>query len=148
MSELKEYLCIDAKEIEYTNRACYRFTSATKAAPEACMESVYLKPEVDAYIAGLENQHLQNLQALEKYWIANCKRHERNAILDTANYYKSTINHHKYKRCLAMMKWCASKVTVWTVDGNEKKADWCWKWLQHWLELAEKFKEEKNRCHG
>ena len=47
MSELKAYLCIEAKTIEQKDFLCYRFTSATKSAPEACMEDVYLKSEAD-----------------------------------------------------------------------------------------------------
>ena len=54
MSELKEYLCIEAKMIEREDFLCYRFTSATKSAPKACMEIVYLKSEVDEAIAELK----------------------------------------------------------------------------------------------
>lgn len=53
------------------------------------------------------------------------------------------IAHQKYKRCLAMAMWCASRVVVWTTDGNERKSNWYWKWKERWKNLAEKFKEEK-----
>ena len=51
------------------------------------------------------------------------------------------LRHQKYKRCLTMARWCASRATVWSIDGNEKKADWYWYWDSRWKELAEKFKD-------
>ena len=56
MSELKAYLCIEAKTIEHKDVLGYRFTSATKSAPEACVEEVYLKSEADTVIAELEEK--------------------------------------------------------------------------------------------
>ena len=53
------------------------------------------------------------------------------------------LRHQKYKRCLAMARWCASRVVVWTTDGNERKSDWYWKWKERWKNLADKFKEAK-----
>lgn len=50
------------------------------------------------------------------------------------------IAHQKYKRCLAMKWWCASRAVVWDIDGNEKKSNWYWKWKERWKRLAEKFK--------
>ena len=48
--------------------------------------------------------------------------------------------HHKYKRCLAMAKWCNERHTF--NETNEKRT-WLHKWHKRWLELAEKFKPNK-----
>ena len=66
----------------------------------------------------------------------------RRAVYDKSEADK-VIARHKYKRCLAMVRWCASRSVVWDIDGNEKKSDWYWKWKERWKELAEKFKEAK-----
>ena len=51
------------------------------------------------------------------------------------------IARHKYKRCLAMAKWCCDR---WAdIATPYVKSVWYYKWQQHWLELAEKFKEAK-----
>ena len=51
------------------------------------------------------------------------------------------IAHHKYKRCLAMAKWCYAK---WDDTATKYyKSVWYRKWEVKWLELAEKFKEVK-----
>ena len=47
------------------------------------------------------------------------------------------IAHHKYKRCLAMARWCNERHTF--NETNEKRT-WLHKWHNRWLELAEKFK--------
>ena len=53
------------------------------------------------------------------------------------------ICHQKYKRCLAMAKWCASRSVMLSHYGNEKDSDWFWKWKDKWKKLAEQFKEAK-----
>ena len=51
------------------------------------------------------------------------------------------IAHNKYKRCLAMAKWCDAK---WDDTATKYyKSVWYRKWEVKWLELAEKFKEVK-----
>lgn len=62
------------------------------------------------------------------------------------------IAHQKYKRCLAMAKWCYSMdcrmLNEASDNGTYFKESWCWKralwygkWKRKWLELADKFKE-------
>lgn len=59
---------------------------------------------------------------------------------------------HKYRRCLAMARWCYSMdcrmLNEASDNGTYFKESWCWKraswygkWKRKWLELAEKFKE-------
>ena len=51
------------------------------------------------------------------------------------------IAHNKYKRCLAMAKWCGEKwADIATPYG---KSVWYNKWQKRWLSLANKFKEAK-----
>ena len=59
---------------------------------------------------------------------------------------EESIRHHKYKRCLAMARWCASRSASWCLDPADEqlhKSDFYDKWKKRWLELAEKFKESK-----
>jgi len=63
--------------------------------------------------------------------------------------------HQKYKRCLAMAKWCLTEKVYfhyryddWGDKGYDRPYKWkkvvFWgKWARRWLELAEKFKEER-----
>lgn len=56
------------------------------------------------------------------------------------------ISHHKYKRCVAMAKWCQSCRFAWSFipeDDIVHKSDYFKKWEKRWLELAKKFKEAK-----
>jgi hypothetical protein len=66
------------------------------------------------------------------------------------------INHHKYKRCLAMAKWCRMNDEFMQLESERlglpqstlfleyrRKSMWWNKWRKRWLELAEKFKEAK-----
>ena len=62
-------------------------------------------------------------------------------------YLKSEVDevicHQKYKRCRAMMMWCASRAVMLSQYGNENDSDWFWKWKDKWKKLAEQFKEDK-----
>lgn len=56
------------------------------------------------------------------------------------------IAHHKYKRCLWLARWCASRSFCWLLDpANDElhRSDFYDKWKLRWLELADKFKEAK-----
>ena len=51
------------------------------------------------------------------------------------------IRHSKYKRCLAMAKWCESEnYTACWYHENSERCEWTERWHKRWLELAEKFK--------
>jgi hypothetical protein len=63
--------------------------------------------------------------------------------------------HQKYKRCLAIAKWCLTEKVYfhyryddWCDKGYDRSYKWkkvvFWsKWARRWLKLAEKFKEAK-----
>ena len=68
------------------------------------------------------------------------------------------IAHHKYKRCLAMAKWCAMAVSRYLSEGcqyeriekNPEQVKDCDRytiyydrWFNRWLKIAERFKETK-----
>ena len=82
--------------------------------------------------------------------IEELKEHVKSLILD--NYLKDKeIRHHKFKRCLAMAKWCFTKSNYHFVlarhgedaKKNSRKSELYAKWHKRWLELADKFKEDK-----
>ena len=55
------------------------------------------------------------------------------------------IERHKYKRCLAMAKWCDTKADwYYSISGFSEsfrdRVDFYIKWRDKWKELAEKFK--------
>ena len=50
------------------------------------------------------------------------------------------VEHHKYKRCLAMAWWCSAELGM-LISTWESKIKHYKRWQQRWLELAEKFKE-------
>lgn len=52
---------------------------------------------------------------------------------------KRRERYHKYKRCLAMAKYCESMRGHY-LSYEEPKWFWYRKWSERWLELAEKFK--------
>lgn len=58
-----------------------------------------------------------------------------------ANQY-AEIRHHKYKRCLAMARWCEA-VKELNRYGDQDYMDFAEKWCKRWLAIAEKFKEAK-----
>lgn len=56
------------------------------------------------------------------------------------------LTHHKYKRCLAMARWCKAMCGHY-LSYEEPKWFWYRKWSNRWLELAEKFKPNKSTAH-
>jgi hypothetical protein len=73
--------------------------------------------------------------------------------LQTANLIKdeqlAATRHSKYKRCLAMAKWCEERCARYDILQERtgfswrREIDFYFRWSQRWLELAEKFKEVK-----
>lgn len=90
----------------------------------------YLKSEADKLIAEL---NMRICEVDEDFEIAN---NQINRLL-------KIVRHQKYKRCRAMMMWCASRAVTLSQYGNEKDSDWFWKWKDKWKKLAEQFKEDK-----
>lgn len=73
--------------------------------------------------------------------------------------YDELLNH-KYKRCLAMAKWCHNQREIYerdsynweleddAVNSLRNKANIMRKWRKRWLELAEKFKPNNEVNNG
>ena len=51
------------------------------------------------------------------------------------------IARNKYKRCLAMAKWCKTSALCDEGLGAFKYRDWYRKWYKRWLTLADKYKD-------
>lgn len=53
------------------------------------------------------------------------------------------LRHNKYKRCLAMAKWCNERYILGDCVYELGKTRFYERWKKRWLELADKFKEDK-----
>ena len=106
---------------------------------------VYLKSEADKVIAELKAQKAQaeNDCAYWKTMSRKCADDNEVMAKQRAKAFKRE-HHHKYKRCLAMAKWCESEnyTSCWYHENSER-CEWTEKWHKRWLELAKKFKEAK-----
>jgi hypothetical protein len=95
---------------------------------------VYLKSEADKVIAELKADYKE---ACDRLQTANLIKDEQLAA----------TRHSKYKRCLAMAKWCEERCARYDVLQERtgfswrREIDFYFRWSQRWLELAEKFKE-------
>ena len=105
-----------------------------------CDTKIYIKDEVDAVLAE-KDAEIARLKAICKVHIEAIESMEAGLLQNDEE-----IRHHKYKRCLAMARWCASRSASWCLDPADEqlhKSDFYDKWKKRWLELAEKFKEAK-----
>ena len=88
----------------------------------------YLKYEADKVITELEERIADGDKDFEM------ADHQNERLL-------KIIQHHKFKRCLAMAKWCNSEAFyAEAVENDDKRADWLGVWTDKWEKLAEKFK--------
>ena len=114
---------------------------------------IYHKADADLVIAERDKviEEQENLIATlkkERDWLAKDRAQayddlEKRAQLNIKQ--EESIRHQKYKRCLAMAKWCDAQVE-WYNSLNEDYSFWLdlyVKWHNRWLELAERFKEAK-----
>ena len=62
---------------------------------------------------------------------------------DFENKTEEIIRRQKYKRCLAMAEWCDAEADCADADGDYNDMCFYQKWHEKWLELADKFKENK-----
>ncbi len=129
MSELKTRF-VDDTYVEYFNTGKHD------------LAQIYLKSEADKVIAEKDAKILALDAEVFK------QKHHAKLFLDERNYAETQLHRHKYKRCLAMAKWCEMGISYWDDDEQEggweyKKLRHCIRWKKRWLELAEKFKEAK-----
>lgn len=102
------------------------------------------KHQVDKVIAELKAQKAQTEDDCA-YWKTVAKKNMDDNVVMARQRAKAfeSERHHKYKRCLAMAKWCRTSARYDEGLGAFKYRDWYWKWFKRWLKLAEKFKEAK-----
>lgn len=102
----------------------------------------YLKSEADKVIAELEdklqaaNEQIENLiNSASSIMLFQDRVKDNNC---------AELRHHKYKRCLAMARWCKIN-RILAADYRIPREKWEFydKWHRRWLELAEKIKEAK-----
>ena len=87
----------------------------------------YLKSEADKVIAELKDIDSKN----------------RSAYYKDLSMMAKDVEHQKFKRCLAMAKYCHES-SMWLENvASPKSATFMLRWEKRWLELAEKFKEAK-----
>ena len=144
MSELKAFY-VGLGQYSEDGSPCVVAFDADKN-PRLLNEKVYLKSEADKVIAekDKEIQRLENLCESYRIDCDNLAIREANAYKDIERDNKQ-LRHHKYKRCLAMAKWCDTKGDWYYSLGESfrNRVDFYIKWRDKWLELAEKFKEAK-----
>ena len=97
----------------------------------------YLKSEVDGEIARLNKKldiYKRGFREVDRINVFLCK----------------SVRHQKYKRCVAMAKWCKYWANYWKCCEPPDcslfiaKAKYYRKWQKRWLKIAEQFKENKN----
>ena len=110
------------------------------------------KLEEHEYVIANKDKKIQSLEHLCENYRCDCD----NLAIMTDKLKKSgrslqqKMNHQKYKRCLAMARWCAAECIVnqdtykkYLTHKSEFRIDHFRKWYFRLLELAEKFKEAK-----
>ena len=124
----------------------------------------YLKYEADKLIAEKDKEiaekeseiaelKAQKAQAEDDcaYWKMS-EGNAANAMHETEEYAMQLYNearHHKYKRCVAMARWCSERIARIEKDyafwrhGKDYASNFYKRWEKRWLKLAEKFKEDK-----
>ena len=93
----------------------------------------YMKSEADKVITYLKNE------------IEEQKRLRDMALASVPNVLKvmKIIQHHKYKRCLAMASKCRLRARWFGDNAFYKREQWALQWHKRWIKIAEQFKETK-----
>ena len=96
----------------------------------------YLKSEADKVIAE-KDAEIARLKAICKVHIEAIESMGAGLLQNDEE-----IRHQKYKRCLAMARWCErNRIDTANYRKPRQKWDFYDKWHKRWLELADKFKE-------
>lgn len=133
---------------------CLRVRQLRADYKEACdrlQTANLIKSEADKAIAELEEKHKTEVKEL--LCLIRDKENNFNRAFDSE---EKEIRHHKYKRCLAMARWCEmsarendTRMCLPEKQKFTKHEEYLYfigyyhKWHRRWLELAEKFKEKK-----
>ena len=98
---------------------------------------VYIKSEADKVIAELDAE-IARLNAIRKVHVEAIESMGAGLLQDDKE-----IRHQKYKRCLAMAKWCDAERDIFNLTPKVTKVEFFARWHKRWLEIATKFKEAK-----
>ena len=129
------------------NWVYFPYLDAPNKQEESALKAGYIKvvskDEADKVIFDLEESHKMEVEQL-LIKIVEMKK----ACKSKDDWCLHTLKrerHHKYKRCLAMARWCHNESLWWYGKGyGFEKYDKFWeKWEKRWLEIAEQFKESK-----
>lgn len=150
MSELKAFDLKVGKNLETDSPIVVGVDNKWNSRIMSC-EEVYLKSEADKVIEELKADAADALALLEERnrQIGNldaiAKRNQR-----AAQTLRKKMNHQKYKRCLAMAKWCNERIARIEKDysfwqhGKDYASNFYTRWEKRWFKIAEKFKEAKD----
>lgn len=96
MSELKEHLFCECDEVvrEYRGQLSNE------------MRPYYLKSEADKVIADKDAKIIALDAEVFK------QKHHAKLFFDERNYAEAQLRHQKYKRCLAIARWCESEAYI------------------------------------
>ena len=117
----------DCKKCKYFQGMHPKYNDSFACQLDPYCSWIEFKSEADEVIAELKNQVHEYAQGL--YEIQSRTENE--------------IRHGKYKRCLAMAKWCNER---WILDDclyELGKTRFYERWEKRWLKIAEQFKEDK-----
>lgn len=130
----------------------HRFITTDELFQEANAGALYYaKSEADKVIADLEESHKMEVgQLLIEIVELKEQVHEYalgSYILQARA--EKEARHNKYKRCLNKAEWCEERSARY--DALQEHSGFSWRreidfyfrWYQRWLELAEKFKPNK-----
>jgi hypothetical protein len=127
------------------NWVYYTYLDAPNKQEESALKAGYIKvvskDDADKVIAEFKDK-LQNVSELlneTREWLIESQRlHKRCADGATKK-----IRHQKYKRWLAIASNCRLRARWFGDNAFYKKGQWALQWHRRWLELAEKFKPNK-----
>ena len=112
---------------------------------------LYFKAEADKVIAELEDKLKVQTSIAEEGWKEFRTYHTSYAEAVKELYEKNKeLRHQKYKRCLAMARWCETQFAYYIASCDRydskyvnKKAGHFYRWKYRWMEIAEHYKESK-----
>ena len=131
MSELKDY---DIMDIEAMDDERLEKSESGKIQ----VTRVYIKSEADKVIEE-KDAEIARLKAIRKVHVEAIESMGAGLLQD-----EEEKRHSKYKRCLAMYRYCSIKA-LYELDFKGNDVEWKWysKWMHKWFELAKQFKEAK-----